>query len=198
MDARPSLIVFLKPPVMGRVKTRLAAEIGHMAATRFYRHQAARLLRELGRDPRWRLVAAIDIAPGRRLSGLPLAGADQVTAQGPGDLGARMARALAAAPPGPAAILGSDIPGVTRAAVADALHLLGAHDAVIGPSPDGGYWLLGLKRLKPYGGRFEGVRWSCAHALADTVAALPDHFRIGYARALRDVDTAADWRAAGG
>jgi len=62
-------------------------------------------------------------------------------------------------------------------------------------APDGGYWMIGLRR----GGRavpaglFGGVRWSSAHALADTVASLAP-LDVGFAATLRDVDEAADLR----
>ena len=112
--------------------------------------------------------------------------------QGRGDLGDRMGRMLRAAPAGPVCVIGADIPGVTAARVADAFRVLGSHDAVFGPAPDGGYWLVGLKRARPVPPRlFENVRWSTEHALADTVATLPDH-RIAQVPTLRDVDTIDD------
>lgn len=196
MTPRPTLIVFAKPPVLGRVKTRLARQIGAVAASRFYRLEIARLLRELKDDPRWRLVLAADAGAAPAAMAAFARARAPVMLQGAGDLGARMARALAAAPPGPAAIIGSDIPGVTRDHVARAFRLLRNHDAVFGPSPDGGYWLVGLKRLRPYGGAFAGVRWSSAHALEDSVRALPASYSVAYADSLRDVDTAADLRDA--
>ena len=109
-----------------------------------------------------------------------------------GDLGDRMGRMLRSAPAGPVCVIGADIPGVTAARVADAFCALGSHDAVFGPAPDGGYWLVGLKRARPVPPRlFENVRWSTEHALADTVATLPDH-RIAQVATLRDVDTIDD------
>lgn len=194
MRDRPTLIVFVKPPVLGRVKTRLARDIGPVAATQFYRRAIGDLIRKLNDNRRWRLVLAVDGGRSYLAGGSFDDAGAEVLPQGRGDLGARMTRALSAAPPGPAAVIGSDIPGVTRAHLSRAFRLLRNHDAVFGPSPDGGYWLVGLKRLKPYGGAFEGVRWSSAHALHDSVAALPRSFCIAYADSLRDVDTAADLR----
>jgi hypothetical protein len=190
-----TLVIFLKEPRPGRVKTRLGRDIGMTGAAWWFRHQAARLIRRLGRDPRWRTVLAV--SPGReglasrvwpaRLPRWP---------QGPGDLGCRMGRALRAMPSGPVIIIGADIPGLRPAHVAEGFRLLGRHDAVLGPAPDGGYWMIGLKR----GGRavpeglFRGVRWSSAHALADTVASLAP-LDVGFAAMLRDVDQAADLHA---
>src|SRR5437762_1534665 len=62
-----------------------------------------------------------------------------IAAQGEGDLGRRMRRALAACPPGPAVLIGSDIPALAAHHIADAFRLLGRHDLVFGPAGDGGF-----------------------------------------------------------
>ena len=112
-------------------------------------------------------------------------------AQGPGDLGDRMARVFRALP-GPTLIVGADIPGITQAHIAAGFAALGSHDAVLGPAPDGGYWAIGLKRGRPLPPRlFDGVRWSSPDALAGTLATL-DGRRIAFLAPLHDVDTAAD------
>lgn len=93
---------------------------------------------------------------------------------------------------GPTLIIGADIPAITKAHIWRAFRALGAHDAVIGPAPDGGYWLIGMKGLRPPPPRlFEGVRWSTPHALSDTLATLPG-LRIAMVDTLADVDEAAD------
>ena len=69
-------------------------------------------------------------------------------------------------------IIGSDIPNIERADIANAFHQLGRHDAVFGPAPDGGYWLVGQSRRRTVLQMFDNVRWSSEHALADTMANL--------------------------
>jgi len=190
-----TLVIFLKEPRPGRVKTRLGREIGMTAAAWWFRHQSRRLIRRLGADRRWRTVLAV--SPDREgmasrvwpanLSRWP---------QGSGDLGDRMGRVLRGMPPGPVIIVGADIPAIAPSHVARGFHLLGRHDAVLGPAPDGGYWMIGLRR----GGRaapaglFHGVRWSSPHALADTVASLAP-LDVGFGATLRDVDEVADLHA---
>ncbi len=187
-----TLVIFLKEPRPGRVKTRLGREIGMIGAAWWFRHQAARLIRRLRRDRRWRTVLAV--SPDREgLASRVWPAHLPRWPQGPGDLGDRMGRALRAMPPGPVIIIGADIPGLRPAHVAEGFRLLGRHDAVLGPAPDGGYWMIGLKR----GGRavpeglFRGVRWSSPHALADTVVSLAP-LDVGFGATLRDVDEAAD------
>lgn len=184
------LVVMVKEPRPGRVKTRLGAEIGAIAAAWWFRHQTARLLRRL-RDPRWRLAVAVSPdAEGMRSRVWP-ADLPRI-AQGRGDLGRRMGRVLRALPPGPACIVGADVPGLERRHAARAFRALGAADAVLGPAPDGGYWLVGLRRTAaPPARLFEGVRWSTRHALADTEASMHG-LRVARGPVLRDVDTAAD------
>ena len=184
----------VKAPVAGEVKTRLARSIGVGAATGFYRAMLARMARRLGRDARWRTLLAVtpDIAV-RSRAWPPCSG---LVAQGTGDLGTRMGRLFDRLPPGPVVIIGSDIPGIEPQDVANAFRALGRNDAVLGPAPDGGYWLIGLRRTPRIAKPFAGVRWSSEHTLGDTLANLADQ-RVALLRELSDIDTAddyANWR----
>lgn len=189
-DRRPRLIVMVKEPRPGRVKTRLGRAIGMVPAAWWFRHQTASLIRRL-RDPRWRLELAV--SPDREgLDSRVWPGDLPRRPQGGGNLGARMGRLLRQGPPGAVLVIGGDIPGIRRRHIADAIRLLGTHDAVLGPAEDGGYWLIGLARRRaPPPMMFHGVRWSSRHAMADTIATLSGH-RIAQATMLADVDTAAD------
>ena len=101
-----------------------------------------------------------------------------------------MGAALHGLSPGPTVIVGADIPGITRSHVARAFAALGSADAVFGPAPDGGYWLIGLRNAPP-AGLFDGVRWASPTTLDDTIRTLPSH-RIALIDTLRDVDTVED------
>jgi uncharacterized protein len=186
---RPTLFVFAKPARRGRAKTRLARGIGEVAALAFQRACLAATLRKLARGP-WKLVLCV--TPDRaqylpRLWPVPTRRAGQ----GKGDLGARMARALARLR-GPAAIVGSDIPDLSVQHVRDAFKLLGQADFAFGPSRDGGYWLVGARVGALARGAFRKVRWSSAHALADSRDGLR---RVALAATLDDVDERADYEA---
>ena len=67
-------------------------------------------------------------------------------AQGAGDIAIRMTRAFEAMPPGPAVLVGADIPALTRGRIAEAFRLLRRSDLVFGPSSDGGFWLVGTRQ----------------------------------------------------
>lgn len=186
--SRKHLVIFCRRPQLGVGKRRLAADVGDMEAVRFARGALARLVRTLSPDPRWRLWLAV--SPDR-----PLDWVTKGTAlpQGPGDLGQRLSRIIGALPPGPVVILGSDTPTVSRNDVADAFRALGPNRAVFGPAPDGGYWLIGLRRGLAEPLPFTAVRWSTAHALSDTLANL-EGSPVGLLRQQEDIDDGASLR----
>ena len=158
---RRHLIIFAKPPRLGRVKRRLAADIGTTEALRFYRRNLAATLRMLGRDPRWQCWLFLDRGAGRWPRNLPR------RLQARGDLGVRMETALRALPQGSTVLIGSDIPGVSRSDIRHAFRGLGRSDVVFGPAEDGGFWLVGLANSRVAPDLFKDIRWSTEHALAD-------------------------------
>lgn len=185
-----TLVIMVKEPRPGRVKTRLGRDIGMVGAAWWFRHQTRALIRKL-RDPRWQIVLAV--SPDAEGLASRIWPVDLPRApQGSGDLGDRMRRMLRGMPKGPVCLIGADIPGISRAHIARAFGALRRTQMVFGPAPDGGYWLVGAQR---YGalpaGLFHDVRWSTEHALADTLASIPN-CRVTLLDQLRDVDTVAD------
>ena len=180
-------------PEPGRVKTRLAAGIGAVGATRFYRQTTASLLRRLGRDPRWETWLSLAPDHAGDEGGLSPLRLPRI-AQGEGDIGARMQRIIDSAPWGPVVIVGSDIPDIRADYIAAAFRALGQADVVFGPADDGGYWLVGMRRRPRVVDIFGDVRWSSEHALADTMANV---VRAGMSyevvARLSDVDTVEDF-----
>jgi glycosyltransferase A (GT-A) superfamily protein (DUF2064 family) len=116
-----------------------------------------------------------------------------VIAQGEGDLGQRLGRLMQTLPAGPTLVIGSDVPGITGPLIAAAFRALDGHDAVIGPSNDGGYWAIGLRRAPRLIYPFVDVRWSTQHAFADTIANLRGHSVVRLAQ-LDDIDDVASMR----
>ena len=187
---KPRLVVMVKEPRPGRVKTRLGRTIGMTAAAWWFRHQVDQLIRKM-RDARWDLILAVAPDVTGMTSRVWPADIARIP-QGSGDLGDRMDLVFSSLPPGPVCIIGADIPGVSSRLIQDAFSKLGNHDTVFGPAPDGGYWLIGMKRNRPAPKTlFDGVRWSTEHALADTKATIPG-FKIAEIAMLNDVDEASD------
>lgn len=190
------LVIFARAPQFGRVKRRLARDVGAAEATRFCRLVLHRLIAAMVRDPRWTVWLVVTPDTARRHPAWRGAVPPQrVRPQGPGDLGQRMRRPFDELPPGPVVLVGSDIPGLRPCHVAHAFALLGRHELVLGPATDGGFWLIGARRRRVLPrGLFSGVRWSTAEALADVRARVPAEVPVGEADTLDDVDSGADWR----
>jgi len=189
------VIVFARAPEPGKVKTRLIPVLGEGGAAALHRRLVAHSLRaardatlgpvELWCDPDTRDTFFFDC---EREFGVSL------HAQGEGDLGARMERALGAAltRAARAILVGSDIPGLSAQYLRDAERmLLAGNDAVIGPAEDGGYVLIGVSRCDPR--LFRGISWGGPEVLAQTrerFAAL--RWRSSELAVLRDVDRPED------
>jgi rSAM/selenodomain-associated transferase 1 len=190
---RRTLVLFVRAPLLGTGKRRLARDIGDVAALRFQRSMIALLLRRLAKDGRWRLRIVVTPDKTHRRARHWRRGVEAV-GQGSGDLGIRMRRALETCRPGPVVLVGADIPALDARQAAAAFHLLGSRDLVFGPAEDGGFWLVGARHPRRLPPLFERVRWSGPEALADTLAGLPRRIRVGYVDRLEDVDDADAYR----
>lgn len=187
---RGTLIIFVKAPVAGRVKTRLARDLGAGRAAAVCRHLTALTIANASAGD-WRTILAID----------PPAAVSQFSTlwprkfkrfvQASGDLGDRLRAAFESAPKGPVVVIGADAPGLRKRHIRSAFRALAGRDAVFGPAADGGFWLIGLRRV-PSPGVLVNVRWSTRHALADTLKTLPGTRRVAFLERLCDVDHAAD------
>lgn len=192
-----SVYIFARAPMIGAVKRRLAADIGDMEAWRFYRETTRTLVRRLATNVRWRTLLAVTPDRRARTSWRIPPGVEQIP-QGTGDLGQRMMRVLGRNRSQSSVIVGSDIPNIEPAHIVQAFAALACHDVVFGPSPDGGFWLIGVRNIRLLPGLFDGVRWSSASALADTLANIDGRRRISLIDTLVDIDDGAalaHWRA---
>jgi rSAM/selenodomain-associated transferase 1 len=192
----PALAIFLKAPRLGAVKTRLAAEVGERQALRLYRVMASRTLaaaQDAGLDPTIWFTPADAAQEMRRWLGERW----DLRSQASGDLGARLAAAEQSVARGRGWLaIGADCPRLDAALLREAAAIVAANDVAIGPSEDGGYYLIGGPTpLPPI---FTGMPWSTSGLLPETRARLA---RAGITwrelPMLRDVDTAADARAEG-
>lgn len=195
-------MLFARPPRLGAVKTRIAAALGDAAALELHTallRDSIDLLRrasQYGVRPAiaWSEPAAV---PGGG-AGLDedLAGFEVLLQEGD-DLGQRMSNCIAsllARGHDRVVIVGSDTPSLPIEHVQRALVLLRDQDLVIGPSTDGGYYLIGARSVVPE--IFRGIPWGTDRVLADTLAILKI---FGIPRVLlpewADVDTPGDVEA---
>jgi rSAM/selenodomain-associated transferase 1 len=197
-DAVPAatLLVFLKYPEPGRVKTRLAAIVGPAHAAVLYREMIDTVFARLQPvRPRARLIGYFDGAPEGAFAGWH-ALVDEWWAQPPGDLGARLDFGFrtAATRGGPVVAIGTDCLDTDAAVIDTALEVLTNRDAVFGPAHDGGYYLVGAARQLD--GFFSGVPWSSEHTLSEHLALCRRAgWSFGLLPTLHDIDTYDDWLA---
>jgi rSAM/selenodomain-associated transferase 2/rSAM/selenodomain-associated transferase 1 len=189
-----TVAIFVKEPIAGRVKTRLAAAIGDDEALRIYTTIASQTVRELARGP-WRLVVFVDPPEAESLVAVrEWLGSDlDVRPQQPSDLGGRMAAAIAECllDSKAACVVGSDIPGITVETMRDAFQRLGSADVVFGPATDGGYYLAGMSRSHP--SLFAGIAWSTDRVLKDSLTRAEEAgLLVSLLSAKTDVDTLPD------
>lgn len=190
------LLVFVKAPRAGEVKTRLAASLGAVDAADLYRAMAEEQIRRTA--PRGsEFTRTFVFTPGEARPEverwLP---AEGLEAQQEGDLGQRMSAAFASAFAAGArrvAIVGTDVPSCGREHVAEALRSLDDHDVVLGPTHDGGYYLIALDRPRP--ALFQSIPWSTPSVLPATAErAGVLGLAVRMLDPLRDIDTVDDLR----
>ncbi len=184
------LIIFIKNPVLGKVKTRLANAIGPEKALEIYEH--------LLEHTRTVAAAANCVKHVFYSDKIDDDAWDETVfqkhVQAGQDLGERMANAFEAVfnlGATKVIIIGSDCPGITAEIIDTAFNSLERKDAVVGPAKDGGYYLLGMKKNHAF--LFMDKEWSTDTVLEDTVLDLFEN-RVSYEKCveLSDVDTIYD------
>lgn len=197
-----AVLVFVRAPEAGRVKTRLAAALGAEAALRVYRRLAEHAVAE-ARALAPGVTVRVHHTPadaGEAVRAWLGAELDYLPQSADPDLGERMRAAFDAAFAAGfrrVVIIGSDLPELSADVLHHAFASLDAHDVVLGPARDGGYYLLGMRRM--VGDVFAGVPWSTDRVLARTLEILRGMgIEPALLEALADVDEVEDlppgWR----
>jgi len=195
MKRSPFVLVFLKAPRPGEVKTRLAAELGDASAVRIYRRLVAQQLNQIPAS----VVREIHFAPAGAESEMrEWLGDENFFPQAHGDLGERLQAGFAAAfarGADSAMAIGGDCPGLTESYFYAAEHLLATNDVVLGPARDGGYTLIGLREPQPE--LFRGIPWSTDGVLRQTLdKAATRGLSAALLEELEDVDDLPGWERA--
>tara|TARA_R110002096_G_scaffold316010_12_gene510400 strand:+ start:30381 stop:32441 length:2061 start_codon:yes stop_codon:yes gene_type:complete len=198
------ILIFLKFPTPGEVKTRLGSEIGDEAAAIVYRRLVREVLAVVGQTDAQQIRILFD-PPNREqdiktwlASEWPDApGNVELVAQAEGDLGARMSAAFQTAfGQGfrKVAAIGTDCVEITPETFTKTWERLDEEDVVFGPAADGGYYLIGLSLFKPE--LFQDIPWSSEETLDKSVErAMELQLHIGSLPISTDIDTAEEWNA---
>ena len=185
-----ALIIFVKDAVPGKVKTRLAAEIGDEQALNIYQRLLLHTLSVTAQLPTEKyvyysdMIPAEDIWPDEKYTKRVQSGLD---------LGERMERALTevCAVHPKAILIGSDIADLDTEILLESLRSLDFVDVVIGPATDGGYYLIGFRKVHP--AVFRNIQWSTSSVFHDTCMRILDtglNFKILGQKS--DIDTKSD------
>ncbi|MBW2708590.1 MAG: TIGR04283 family arsenosugar biosynthesis glycosyltransferase [Deltaproteobacteria bacterium] len=195
--SRDRLIIFGRYPVPGNTKTRLIPALGPVGAAGLQRHLTEKTFltaKEFATRHKTTLECCFEGGTPQKirrwLGPVPI-----LSFQKDGDLGRRMRVALFAAlneGNKRVVLLGTDIPGLNVQILKNAFDALREHDIVLGPSTDGGYWLMGLKRPIDL---FQQIDWSTPRVLDQTRArARHMGLTVHLLKYLSDVDTPEDFR----
>mgnify|MGYP002622972538 CR=1 FL=1 len=191
-----TLGIFAKQPKPGHVKTRLAKAIGDAAA--------AKLADAFLKDTTQRFASIVDRqvlaytpahTEAQRYFRSLAPSAGELWPQPAGDLGSRLAAFFETACSAAqfAAVIGADTPTLPVEFIAEAFERLSSCDCVIGPSTDGGYYLLALRQATP--SLFENVDWGTEHVLQQTMERASDaQLTVHHLPVWSDVDTIDDLR----
>jgi uncharacterized protein len=181
----PRLVLFTRFPTPGKAKTRLIEAVGAQGAAEVHKTLTERSVKTLcAASPIEVHVTGADEAAFRGWLGEDVALVPQVE-------GGLSERLLGALDPAPVIFFGADTPDLTTAHVAAAIEALMAHDVVIGPAEDGGYYLIGVR--EPYQCLFTDMPWSSAEVLPETLKRADENgLSVTLLEALSDCDTPQD------
>lgn len=188
---KKALLIFVKNPEVGKVKTRLAATIGDEAALAIYQQ----LLLYTASATEYLVVDKFVFYSGHKEE-------EDIwnnkhffkEVQHGNDLGERMKNAFSITfgkGYERVVIIGSDCPDITEVRIESAFSELDSAEVVMGPTEDGGYYLMGMKKLYPE--LFENMRWSTNHVFPDTIRKCEDlHLTYSLLPVLNDIDEMKD------
>jgi rSAM/selenodomain-associated transferase 1 len=194
-SSRNRLIIFGRYPVPGRAKTRLIPALGPAGAADLQRRLTEDILQTARRfaSPSEISVEICFEGGSKQKMRRWLGSGPILSRQIPGNLGQRMQAAFLDAFQRGAdrvVLLGTDIPQIRTDHLEQSFNALTESDLVIGPSTDGGYWLIGMKHPIDL---FEGIKWSTDAVFGQTLALAKEQgLRVKTLSPLRDIDTTED------
>lgn len=197
MPTSTIVLLFIKAPVRGQVKSRLAASIGEEMALELYKRFILDIVATVNASNHPLRICYSPPEEGELFSSWSGQGIPVVPQKGNG-LGARMENAfheVFSEGATSAVLIGSDLPDLPASIIQDAFEALNRCDAVIGPAADGGYYLIGFTRAAFSPRVFQRIPWSTGRVFEETMEKFRgSRFRVHVLREWSDVDTIEDLR----
>lgn len=189
---KQALIIFVRNPELGKVKTRLAADVGDENALNIYKQLLQHTFNVSSQVNAVKFVFYHEKIVQHDMWNAP---GFYKKLQSPDNLGNKMKAAfqeLFNAGYKTVIIIGSDCLQLTPAIIEGGFSMLQEKDTVIGPAKDGGYYLLGMRMMHEF--IFDNKAWSTASVFSETLSELKNHqLSTGLLQELTDVDTKEDW-----
>jgi rSAM/selenodomain-associated transferase 1 len=189
-----TIILFLKYPLPGQVKTRLARSIGNEEAARIYKKMAEIVIAAARQTAGANILFFLDNDRFFKECAEWLGAKENLRVQCGDDIGQRMADAFNIAfdeGNKKVLLLGTDIPSLTVSIIQKAFADLEQNDSVLGQTMDGGYYLIGLKSSADF--LFKNMMWSTNTVFSETHARIENNgMTCGQLPLLRDIDTLED------
>ena len=185
VNSKPTIVLMTKWHAIFRCKSRLANDIGAFKAAKIQKiltNHTINVAKKIQKEGHADIKVAIDgigIKAAKKWAALHKI--KKVEIQGPGNLGTKMKRQflkthreqnLSLQIRNPILIIGSDLPSISHFELIQAIQTLKHKEMVLGPSSDGGYWLIGLskKLLNPLcTWPFSGINWGSDKVLQETI-----------------------------
>lgn len=190
-----TLIIFLKYPEAGKVKTRLAKDIGNNEAARIYSLMTLNIIESVVAPECYNTIIFYD-PPEKEQEIKNWVGKKEIqyAPQEGNTLGDRISNAFKVVFSSgieKAVIIGTDCLDVSSDIINVAIHLLDETEVVLGPAEDGGYYILALNKYRPE--IFQDIDWSTKHVLEQTVLKIVEN-KLTYhkLKTLKDIDTVED------
>lgn len=171
LHLKECVLFYVKWPDAGKVKTRLASQLGDEQAVGLYRCFVLDMLTAFARNPQPIVICFTPKAAARDFHRW-LGGSYHYLPQSGHDLGARMRQSFQHAFQlgfQAACLVGSDLPALPPAYLTEAFDCLRQYDSVIGPSQDGGYYLIGFRQATFFPEIFQGIQWSQNTVYQETI-----------------------------
>lgn len=193
-SAKNALLIFIKAPLLGEIKTRLQPELSPEISLQIFKAMGKDLVDHFSRSEYFDLyihywpenaLREMRLWLGKDLNYVPQRGAD---------LGEKLKNAFTDSfrqDYQKVSIIGSDLPTIAEKDIVEAFEKLDSFDVVLGPAKDGGYYLVALKELHPQ--LFEKVEWSTEYVLKQTLLRITRQDLSVYQMGRqRDIDTYKD------
>ena len=176
MNPNRALLVFVKNPELGKVKTRLKPELSNEECVAIYKAMVNDLVKNIQTEKYYDIFFFFTPKNSEDVVQQWLGNEFNLVPQSDGDLGKRMNNALNWAFENDynnAVLIGTDCPTIDQNLIVNAFKNLENLDVVLGPSEDGGYYLVGTKSQQPE--IFENIHWSSEVVFSETILRIEDN-----------------------